>query len=134
MLPGRKLIDSGADTLIAVTDETHLYWVKRGGQYSLLQKKRVNRQLLDPMFKETGAILATKREFVTPESRFGDKLELFEMPHDESIDIDSYRDWWIAEKLLNRRRIVIRVDGDREIGLGHIYRMLTLAHQILDHQ
>ncbi len=129
-----KLKESNAETLIAVVDETHLYWVKQHGKYSLLQKKRVNRQLLDPMFKETGAILATKRQYVTAESRFGEKIQLFEMPKEESIDIDSYRDWWITEKLLNRKRIVIRVDGDRTIGLGHIYRTLTLAHQILDHQ
>lgn len=130
----KDLITSNADTLIAVVDETHLYWVKKGDQYSLLQEKRVNRQLLDPMFKETGAILATKRKFVTADSRFGKHIKLFEMPREESIDIDSYRDWWIAEKLLNQKRIVFRVDGDRTIGLGHIYRTLTLAHQILDHQ
>jgi len=130
----KQLIESGADTLIAVTDETHLYWVKKEGQYRMLQEKRVNRQLLDPMFKETGAILATKREFVTADSRFGETIQLFEMPREESIDIDTYRDWWIAEKLLNQKHIVFRVDGDRTIGLGHIYRTLTLAHQILDHQ
>lgn len=130
----KELIKSSADTLVAVIDETHLYWVKKEGQYQLLQEKRINRQLLDPMYKETGAILATKREFVTAESRFGEKIHFFEMPREESIDIDSYRDWWIAEKLLNRKRIIVRVDGDRTIGLGHIYRTLTLAHQILDHQ
>lgn len=130
----KQLIESDADTLIAVTDETHLYWVKKESQYRLLQEKRVNRQLLDPMFKETGAILATKREFVTANSRFGETIQLFEMPREESIDIDTYRDWWIAEKLLNQKRIVFRVDGDQKIGLGHIYRTLTLAHQILDHQ
>ena len=30
--------------------------------------------------------------------------------------------------------MIIRVDGYREIGLGHIYRTLTLAHNIFDHE
>ena len=31
-------------------------------------------------------------------------------------------------------KIIIRVDGYNKIGLGHIYRTTSLAHQLLDHQ
>jgi len=31
-------------------------------------------------------------------------------------------------------KIIIRVDGYKRIGLGHIYRTTALAHQLLDHQ
>lgn len=50
------------------------------------------------------------------------------------IEIRSYEDWWICEKLLNRRRIVFRVIGSREVGMGHIFRCLALAHEISDHE
>ena len=50
------------------------------------------------------------------------------------IEIRSYQDWWVCEKLLKRKRIVFRIRGDEQIGMGHIYRALTLAHEITDHE
>jgi CMP-N-acetylneuraminic acid synthetase len=50
------------------------------------------------------------------------------------MEISGYEDWWIVEKLLKRRRIVFRVIGDKAVGMGHIYRSLTLAHEISDHE
>ena len=118
------------DTLISVKDETHLYWTKKDGGFIPLYKERKNRQYLDPIYKETGAILISKRGIITEDNRIGDKIFLFEIPKEESIDIDTYQDWWIAENLLKRQKIVFRVDGDNEIGLGHVYRMITLASRM----
>ncbi len=50
------------------------------------------------------------------------------------IEIHSYQDWWVCEKLLNRKRIVFRVIGDEEVGMGHVHRALTLAHEVTDHE
>jgi len=49
-------------------------------------------------------------------------------------EISSYEDWWLCEKLINRRRIVFRVIGDKTVGMGHIFRSLALAHEITDHE
>lgn len=49
-------------------------------------------------------------------------------------EIQSYADWWVCEGQLRRKRIVFRVIGNREVGMGHIYRALTLAHAIVDHE
>jgi spore coat polysaccharide biosynthesis predicted glycosyltransferase SpsG/CMP-N-acetylneuraminic acid synthetase len=57
----------------------------------------------------------------------------YELDHD-LIEIKSYQDWWVCEKLLNRKRIIFRVIGDVEVGAGHIQRALTLAHEITDHE
>ena len=57
----------------------------------------------------------------------------YELGHD-LIEIKSYQDWWVCEKLLNRKRIIFRVIGDVEVGVGHIQRALTLAHEITDHE
>ena len=57
-------------------------------------------------------------------------FELDEVP----IEIRNYHDWWICEKLLNRRRIVFRVISYSEVGMGHISRCLALAHEISDHE
>ena len=52
----------------------------------------------------------------------------------EAIEINSYQDWWVCEKLLKRKTIVFNVIGSDKIGMGHIYRSLTLAHEITDHE
>lgn len=53
---------------------------------------------------------------------------------DRLVEIRSYEDWWICEKLLSRKRIVFRIVGSRQVGMGHIFRSLTLAHEIADHE
>ena len=53
---------------------------------------------------------------------------------DRSVEINSYQDWWVCEKLLSRKHIVFVVAGYPAIGMGHIYRALMLAHEISDHK
>lgn len=50
------------------------------------------------------------------------------------VEICSYQDWWVCEKLLGRKRIIFRIIGNVQVGMGHIYRALTLAHEITDHE
>lgn len=49
-------------------------------------------------------------------------------------EIRNYQDWWLCEKLINRRRIVFRVIGNKAVGMGHIFRSLALAKEITDHE
>jgi spore coat polysaccharide biosynthesis predicted glycosyltransferase SpsG/CMP-N-acetylneuraminic acid synthetase len=63
----------------------------------------------------------------------GIKPHVYELDHN-LMEIKSYQDWWVCEKLLRRKRIVFRVIGDEEVGMGHIQRALTLAHEIIDHE
>ena len=53
---------------------------------------------------------------------------------DSYIEIRNYQDWWICDKLLRRKRILFRVIGNTRVGMGHIYRSLTLANEITDHE
>ena len=54
--------------------------------------------------------------------------------HDRGIEITSYLDWWVCEKILQSKHIVFVVAGYPAIGMGHIYRALMLAHEIADHR
>lgn len=121
------------DSLISVQDATHLYWIQKDHDFKPLFEKRLNRQFLPKVYKETGAIIATKRKFLRRDSRFGPRIYLLELDEEESIDIDSEIDWFSAEQALKKCRIVFRVDGDFDIGLGHVYRALTLAHRLIGH-
>ena len=51
-----------------------------------------------------------------------------------SHEINSFHDWWVCEKLIQRKRIVFRVIGNKEVGMGHIYRALSIAHEIVNHE
>ncbi len=52
----------------------------------------------------------------------------------ESFEIRSYQDWWICEKILNRRKILFNIVGNVKVGTGHVFRALSIAHEITDHQ
>ena len=125
------MIEGDYDTLISIIGETHLYWIKKSDTYIPLYKKRVNRQELEPIFKETGSILISKRNIVTEHNRIGNKIIFYELSEEKGIDIDTEKDWWIAENLLRKKKIVIRVEGSYELGLGHIYRMISIANKLL---
>lgn len=54
--------------------------------------------------------------------------------NDGYIEIRNYQDWWICDKLLRRKKILFRVIGNTQVGMGHIYRSLTIAREITDHE
>ncbi|MGG7048334.1 MULTISPECIES: hypothetical protein [unclassified Campylobacter] len=54
--------------------------------------------------------------------------------NEKSIEIEGYQDWWVCEKVLQRKRIIFNVIGDSKIGTGHIHRSLTIAKEISDHE
>lgn len=124
------------DTIISVVDDRHLSWGydEENKKYFPLYKERLNRQYLPKAFKETGSIFATKREFVKENSRLGDNIGLIEISKQESIDIDNYEDWWVAERILKKKKILIKADASHEIGTGHIYRGLSIASKLVNHE
>ncbi|MBI1388547.1 MAG: cytidine 5'-phosphate N-acetylneuraminic acid synthetase [bacterium] len=54
--------------------------------------------------------------------------------HEPVCEIQNFTDWWVCEGMLQRKRIVFRVIGNPEVGMGHIFRALTLAHEISGHE
>ena len=71
---------------------------------------------------------------MTPAGRLGNSVGVFEVPEAESTDIDTRKDWVVCESLLARRSIVFRVDGHRQLGLGHVFRALTLSYSLTEHE
>ena len=132
----QKFENSNIDSVLSVVDDRHLSW-----SYDEINKsyvpnyvERKNRQYLPKNFRETGAILATRRNFVLKDSRLGTNLDLIEVSRDESVDIDNYEDWWIAENYLQKKKIAIVVNAYDEIGTGHVYRCLSIASKLIFHE
>lgn len=122
------------DTVISGVNAPHLSWRLENGKCVPNYEKRLNRQYLPKNLMETGAFVITKREFVKSDSRFGSNISVYEMPEKESVDIDTPRDWSIAERELAKKKILIHVAGYNEIGTGHIYRCLQIAASLIEHE
>ena len=129
----KSFIETGAETYISAVNKPHLSWGKNENGYDPLYEKRLNRQQLPPNYLEAGAFLITRREFVTENSRMGSKISVYEIPEDEAVDIDAVSDWVLCESVLSRKKIVLRADGYKLIGMGHIYHCLTLAYNLIGH-
>ena len=126
-------IENKYDTVLSGVNDPRLSWRIENGECVPNYMERLNRQYMPRELKETGAFVITKRACVTPNSRFGSRVSVFEVPEHESGDIDTPQDWLIAQYELQRKRIVIRLEGYPQIGLGHIYRGLRLAENFIEH-
>jgi len=125
----------GAGSVLTVVDDRHLEWVfDAEGKPSPAYTARVNRQLLPPKFRESGAIIGARiGDIVRTGTRIVAPINLVEVPDGESLDIDTFSDWAIAEHIVSRRRILLRTDAAKELGMGHVYRTLALAYALARH-
>jgi CMP-N-acetylneuraminic acid synthetase/spore coat polysaccharide biosynthesis predicted glycosyltransferase SpsG len=126
-----RAVGSGADTLISVKNDPRLAWGLRDGKAVPLYESRLNRQQLPPNYAETGAFMISRRSCVSPSSRIGERVEIFEVPESESFDIDTFSDLQSASLALGRQKVAIYVNGNRDRGTGHVYRALELADELL---
>ena len=122
------------DTIISAMNKPHLSWGVVDGKITKNYEKRLNSQELPPNYLETGGFLITRRDCVREDSRIGENVNIFEISEEEAIDIDTYSDWVLCENILRRKKIVFRTVGKMQLGMGHIYRCLTLAYKLTGHE
>lgn len=129
------LLRSAADTVVAVTPDKHLRWRRTDdGRVIPQYESRVNRQWLPDEYRETGAVTACRRSLVTETgTRFGTNVALVVIPPERALDIDTSADFRLGQALLATRKIAIRTIGSSSTGLGHVYRCLSLAHDLVGH-
>lgn len=125
--------NSEYDTMISVVNKPHLSWKSEGGKIVKNYDKRLNSQELPANYTETGGFLMARRDSVSENSRIGENVGVYEIPSAEAVDIDTEEDWVVCESILRRKRIVFRTVGHQIIGMGHIYRCLTLAYKLIGH-
>lgn len=128
-----NFIQEDIETMLPVVDATHLQWKEENNYVFPDYEKRVNRQWLPRKYKETGAFLITHREYVQDDSRFADNVNIFLLDEVEGLDVDTEIDFLIAETLIKRLKIALVVNGNRDVGMGHIHRALTIADGFIGH-
>jgi len=126
---------AGAASVITVVDDRHLGWqIDENGKPTPDYKARVNRQLLPPQFRESGAIIGARIENILEKgTRIIQPIALIELEAKEAIDIDTFADWAVAEHYATRKQIVFRTDASKNLGMGHVYRTLAVAQELARH-
>ncbi len=122
-------IDNDVDTLISAINAPHLSWGVKDGIKVPNYTERLNRQYLPPCYLETGAFFVSKASVVTPKSRFGKKVDVFEVSEDEAQDVDTFDDLRSVAATLEKPKVAIYVNGNNKRGIGHIYRALEIADE-----
>jgi spore coat polysaccharide biosynthesis predicted glycosyltransferase SpsG/CMP-N-acetylneuraminic acid synthetase len=124
----RTVKSEKADILVTVKEENHRIWKAEGDSFDnfFFQNEA------DTYFTEIRAFMILSSNQVLGLN--GSPKVIPEKLDDNAIEIITYQDWWICEKLLSRKRILFVITGNTSIGMGHIYRSLTLAHEINDHE
>jgi len=121
--------DNNLDTLISAINAPHLSWKEKSGKKVPNYTARLNRQYLPPCYIETGAFIISKASIVCKDTRIGKKIDIFEIPEDESHDVDTLEDLKDVAYVLERPKVAIYVNGNNKRGIGHIYRALELADE-----
>ncbi len=122
-------IDNDLDTVISAFNAPRLSWGVRDGKKVPNYTERLNRQYLPPCYMETGAFVISKSCVVTPKTRIGKKVDIFEVPEDESQDVDTFDDLRSVAVALSHQKVGIYVNGNNKRGIGHIYRALEIADE-----
>lgn len=125
----RYTVDNDLDTVISAINAPHLSWGEKDGKKVPNYTERLNRQYLPPCYMETGAFVVSKASIVTPKTRIGAKVDVYEVPEDESQDVDTFEDLRSVAATLDRQKVAIYVNGNNKRGIGHIYRALEIADE-----
>ena len=131
-----KFEDFSLESVISVVDDRHLSWGfdEKNQRYFPNYIERVAKKDLPKSFRETGAILATRRDFVHENSRLGTNIDIVEVSKEESVEIENYEDWWLAENYVKKKKVAIVVNAYNEIGMGHLERCLAFASKLVFHE
>ena len=129
-----QLMSEALDTVLTVVDDRHLCWSFDGDKPVPAYQERVNRQELPKKFKETGAVIACSRDQLLLGTRIGKKVGLYEVSQERSFDIDTISDLYLCEAILSRKRIVFNVVGYPAVGLGHAFRAVMLANELVKYE
>lgn len=117
------------DTVISVINRPGLNWIQKDDHVVPGYTERLNSQYLPANYCETGSFLISKSDIITETSRVGGRVGVYEVTPDEAISINTFQDLALAKVILSNESIGFFVNGNNELGVGHVSRVLQLADE-----
>lgn len=119
------------DVVISIVQEKDFFWQRNNIQLNPLFSAD-NRLKGDSKstYKETGSITVTNFEYLQSGNWTGNSPGYIVTDKISSFKIDTLLDFWLAQKIASGPTIAFRVDGGDNLGLGKVYRGLTLATEL----
>lgn len=96
--------------------------------------KRVENRQHNPLHREVSGFFIMSTSSIGHEGYMGQKAIPYFLKNHEALEVNTPYDFWVAEKLLAKRKIIFVVAAYPEIGLGHAYRALSIAHELIGHE
>jgi len=121
------------DSIVSAINRPNLSWSTDGERFIPNYEIRANRHYLPKCLVETGTFIISKRSIITQESRLGSHSYIYEIAISEGLEIKNNYDWLIAEKELQKKKVIIRFEAYSQIGTGHFYRGTQLYNILDDH-
>ncbi|HET7747136.1 MAG TPA: hypothetical protein VFM29_07530 [Vicinamibacteria bacterium] len=122
-----RLVEGGYDTVLSVTEDRTLNWKDDGGRLVPLFAREGRREEQPPLYRENGAVVALRRAVLDLPTRFGESVGHVVLDKRAGFTVYDLEDFWMAERLLRQPRVLFRVDGGAQLGMGHVYRSLAIA-------
>lgn len=128
-----KLKQQSKGSIITVSKKGKLTWRKTNDVFEPLYSKRLNRQELDPIYEENGAILGCYiEELLQSKTRVNQPVLCHETSGGLDYDIDTPKDWRMATEYAKKKSIAAVFIGDKNLGSGHFNRMMSIMHFLPD--
>ena len=125
-----ETFEDGHDAVISVVEDRHFYWRGDGDSLEPRFGERAVTDELEPFYRETGSINVTTPSLLERGTRVGNAPGYVVTDRLSSFPVESVLDLWLAERIADGPRVVFRVDGGDEVGMGHVSRCLTLAAEL----
>ena len=125
-----ELVAKDLDAVISLKEIRSLTWRMPEGRLEPLFERADRRDQLEPLYQEDGAIRVVRRNVLDSDERLGRRVGHVLMDKLSALTVHDIYDFWLAEKLVHLPRVLIRVDGDGEMGMGHVYRCLAVAEAL----
>lgn len=125
-----KYQQNNYNPIISVTEERDYFWHRAGEHLTPLYENRSIRSELKPLYRESGSIYVTNRSTISAGDRVGGSPSFVVTDKISAFEVNTLTDFWLAERIVLGPDVIFRVDGGKEIGMGHIYRCITLAQEL----
>ncbi|MDA9337362.1 hypothetical protein N9Q67_01515 [Planktomarina temperata] len=130
-----ELVRGKSGSVVTVTEKKKLTWKKTSNGFKPHYKERRNRQELEPIYEENGAVLGCYiDELRKTETRLNEPVNCVTVSDGLAYDLDTALDWRLATEFANLKKIVMVIIANTEVGSGHFHRALSLLNYLPEYE